>query len=542
MRRGTEGQQPPAAASERRPSALHLFLAAGLATVVVGGVTFVLARSPDEQRSRRGASSVPAATSLRSGTPSPDPSPGSAGVLFEEVATGFEEKVSRAWGVAWADVDGDGFPEMFLNRHLRRPKLLTLDRDLGLFVSFGITEPFLPPEGRWYYDRHNCAWGEANGDGVIDMYCSSGAAKGEGRGPNQLMLGPDLQDVAGEQGLQNQYGRGRAVNWLDIEGDGDLDLFVTNEIREGTTNLLFRNDRGSFRPVDIGLTESIASSSSTWADWDNDGDPDVLVLSHGYTGALAYRNDGGRFSPTELPGVSGVPWTSAAWGDVEGDGWQDLLLVRLDEVEYLSNERGTFVSRFERKLGAGEAGVWIDVDNDSDLDFFVVQGTPGEGPPGAGDNILFVNDDGRFRPARGAGVEGPPVGGDSVAVADHDRDGGLDLLVSNGQGELKGAFQLLGNLSNRGGWVGIDLQGDRWNPFGYGSRIRVKTGKRVIQRAVTDGVTHRSQSEVGYVHVGIGTSKGAKIVVTWPDGKRSCVQADAGEIVPVQKAVRCPVR
>ena len=540
MRRSTEEDRPPAATSERRAALFRPLFVVGLAGVlVVGGVTVALRRATDEPRSDGGPASVPPATSPSGGT-SPDPSSGGAGVRFEERAAGIDQEPSRAWGSTWADIDGDGFPEVLVNRHLRAAELLTLDSESGLFVSSGIVEPFLPPEGRAYYDRHNCAWGEANGDGVIDMYCASGAQKGKGTGPNQLLLGPDLRDVAGELGLQDQYGRGRSANWLDIEGDGDLDLFLANEIVEGWPNLLFRNDRGTFMSVDVGLTESLASSSSSWADWDNDGDPDLLLLSHGHTGARAYRNDGGRFSRTELPGISGVPWTSAAWGDVEGDGWQDLLLVRLDKVGYLSNEQGTFVSRFEHKLQSGEAGVWIDVDNDADLDPFVVEGTPEKGPPRAGDNILFLNHDGRFRPAKEAGVEGPTVGGDSVAVVDHDRDGGLDLFMSNGHGPIKAPFQLLVNLSSRGGWVGIDLEGDQWNPLGYGARIRVKAGNRVIRHAVTDAVTHRSQSEVGYVHVGIGTADRAEVVVIWPDGERSCVDADVGEIVRVQKATPCP--
>lgn len=531
MSRSTEGQPPRAAAPEPRSPLFHLLLAAGLAALVIGGVSLALARSDDEQRSASGAPST---------QPAGQRTPAPGVVRFEEIAAGIDQEPSRAWGSTWADIDGDGFPEVLVNRHLKAAELLTFDSDQGLFVSSGIVEPFLPPEGRSYYDRHNCAWGEANGDGDVDLYCASGAQKGKGTGPNQLLLGPDLHDVAEELGLQDLHGRGRSVNWVDTEGDGDLDLYLANEIVAGSPNLLFRNDGGTFTSVDVGLTGSFASSSSTWADWDNDGDPDLLLLSHGHTGALAYRNDDGRFSLTELPGISGVPWTSATWGDVEGDGWQDLLLVRLDEVGYLSNQRGTFVSRFDHRLDSGESGVWIDVDNDSDLDLFVVEGTPAQGSPDAGDNILFMNRAGRFRAARRAGVEGPPVGGDSVAVVDHDRDGGLDLFLANGHGPIKAPFQLLVNRSSRGGWVGIDLQGDPWNPFGYGSQIRVKAGERVIRHAVNDGVTHRSQSEVGYVHVGIGSAQRAKIVVLWPDGKRSCVDAGAGEIVPVQEAVGCP--
>ena len=529
MSRSREGQQRRAAQSEPRSALFHFLLAAGLAAVVIGGVTFALGRSTDGERVGPGSASDPTHS---------DPEPGE--VRFEAISAGVDQEPSRAWGSTWADIDDDGFPEVLVNRHLQAAELLSFDSDQGLFVSTGIVEPFRPPEGRPYYDRHNCAWGEANGDGEVDMYCASGAQKGKGTGPNQLLLGPDLQDVAEELGMQDLEGRGRSVNWLDIEGDGDLDIHLANEIVPGSPNLLFRNDRGSFSPVDVGLRVTMASSSSAWADWDNDGDPDLLVLSHSNKGVLAFRNDDGRFARTELPGITGVSWTSATWGDVEGDGWQDLLLVRLDKVKYFSNQKGRFVSRFAHPLDVGESGVWIDVDNDSDLDLFAVEGTPEEGPAEAGDNLLFMNDDGRFRRAVGAGVEGPPIGGDSVAVADHDRDGGLDLFLGNGHGPIKASFQLLSNRSSRGGWVGIDLEGDAWNPFGYGSRIRVKTDDRVIRYAVNDGVTHRSQSEVGYVHVGIGDAQGAEIVVIWPDGNRSCVEADTGEIVQVQEAMSCP--
>lgn len=442
---------------------------------------------------------------------------------------------SRSWGSSWADYDSDGRPDLWIGRHWKPPWLM---RGLG-GTSFGrVMDDDLRMDG---VDRHACAWGEANRDGRPDLYCVRGADMGTGAGANQLFIQTDsgLRNRGRLFGVRNSRGRGRTANWLDYDSDGDLDLFVGNLTRTRYPNVLFRNDGDSFTKVRAGLGEELVTVSSSWADWDRDGDPDLLVLQHGKNPAIAYENVNGRFRKTRLPNVTGRSWLSGTWGDFNGDGRPDLHLVSYRTSRVLRNTPSGFKVVNRTRLRAGRTSVWFDADNDSDLDLYVVQGARGRHESAEEinkPNFLLLNKGGRFEKLRRRSFRGPRRGNaDGVSAADFDRDGRVDFFITNGLYYWRGPNALLRNTSTKRNWVGVDLRGSKRNPFGYGAIVRARVGDRVVRRQVTDEVNFRTQNEAGYVHLGIRRENAVRVRVQWPDGTRDCRRAVNGSVVEVRR-------
>jgi hypothetical protein len=435
---------------------------------------------------------------------------------------------TRTWGAAWLDHDNDGDPDVFLGRHQYEPWFL--ERTAHSFVRR--LEGTFPT-----VDRHNCAWGEANLDGAPDLYCTVGAFRGKGEGPNQLFVRTQdgYSDQAAERGVADPRGRGRSVNWIDYDTDGDLDMLVGNKRRPGAPARMFRNDLGTFVLTDVGIEEQEVANA-TWADWDNDRDPDVLIL-RGTEPAVMYENVDGTFRLMDRPPITTKRWRSAAWGDFNADGWIDLHLLRAKRAILLRNSLGRFRRIDRRRLQTGRMSTWLDVENDGDLDLFVVQGALGFHPePDAVNNPdrLFINTRGTLKRIQDRALDGPSRGaGGSATVTDFNRDGRADILVTNGFQASAGRLWLIRNRTRGGRWLGVDMVGPPANPLGYGSRIVIETKAKTYRRQLTDAVGYRSQSEVGYELFGVAGAQRVNVLVKWPDGTRSCYRTSTNRALRV---------
>lgn len=449
-------------------------------------------------------------------------------------AEGIVLQPRRSWGSTWVDHDLDGDPDLLVNRHFLDPYYFE-------------HEPTGYREAEWQdllrvpgFDRHACLWGDPNSDGLPDVLCAQGAERGRGGGPNQLLLqnaDGGFRRVPGALGLDYVKGRSRTVNWVDFDGDGDLDLFHGNAYRDGFPNRMFRNNNGRFRRASVGLGQELRTEVSAWADWDQDGDLDLLLTLKD-SRAVAYENRRGRFRRVRIPRVTTADWMGASFGDLNGDRWPDLHLVSSGRSLILRNRKGRFEPVHRMDVSQGRMGVWFDADNDTDQDLFLVQGAPGKGDdPSAVDrpDILLIQQDGRFK-KQAVPQSGTEQGnGESVAVGDHDRDGSLDLFVTNGYKRTAGPFVLLENRSTIANWAAVRLNGGRGDPLGMWAQLRVWTPQRTYWRYLTDGLVFRSQSEVGYTHLGLGTAERARVQVRWFRGGRDCVRLQAGQILDLRK-------
>lgn len=288
------------------------------------------------------------------------------------------------------------------------------------------------------------AWGDFTGDGYPDLVVSN--TDGEGIFLYRNVGGRRLASVT-DTPITSLTGHAQGVNWIDVDNDGALDLFVA---REEGPNLLLRNDgEGTLRRADAGaLTEDVSQSvQGCWADYDNDGFLDVFVVNADSEPDVLYRNvDGTHFTPVQ------GPWQgldnhgrSCAWSDADADGHPDLYVanayMRVGEATrtapnyFYSNREGVSFARITDgefvNYHAYSYGVsFADFDQDGDEDLFV--SAIGRFDP----NVLFENVDGSlFHPVRNSMLMrdrfGPVKG---HAWGDYDNDGDVDLFVAEGHG------------------------------------------------------------------------------------------------------------
>jgi hypothetical protein len=230
--------------------------------------------------------------------------------------------------------------------------------------------------------------------------------------------------------------------FADVEGDGDLDLFVGFD---GAPNRLYRNDAGAFTDIAAaaGVADRRPARAAAWGDMDADGDADLLVGFTPAPGASVlrlYRNDRGTFADATAPAgltVATGAVRQPAWVDIDSDGDLDLFVAFRDRANALfRNDGGTFTDTAPA-LGLADArrtvgAVWFDADEDGDLDVAVAN-MDGDA------NGLFINDGGRFTDrAETAGVAWggrPPKhagrGTVRLCAADLDTDGHFDLIAAN---------------------------------------------------------------------------------------------------------------
>jgi hypothetical protein len=343
-------------------------------------------------------------------------------------------ETTKTYGAVVADFNDDQLPDIFLGRHDSPPRLYTNDGDKHFTETnkgtFAQT------------DLHGCDAADVNGDGLEDIFCSTGAHHGTGAKRNQLYVQrPDhtFSDEAAQYGVFDPFSRGRSGAFIDANGDPHPDLFAANEADRGdgmpSPNRFFVNRGGSaYRPApEYGLEREMNTTFQATprvGDLDKDDWEDLILVTP--SGLRVYHNDEGK-GFTDVAASVGLGQNPEAMilSDVNGDGWLDVIEVSPDELRVLLNRSGTFSSAFSTPLEYGFSVAAGDVNGDDRPDIYVMRGRDATGA-NAPDQV-YLNDGTGEKFTRMSSIPSTSKGGaESVWPIDYDQNGLTDFLVLNG--------------------------------------------------------------------------------------------------------------
>ncbi|MHC5093109.1 MAG: CRTAC1 family protein [Planctomycetota bacterium] len=421
------------------------------------------------------------------------------------------------------------------------------------------------------------AVGDYDNDGHADVYVNN-------YGPNVLYRNNGngtFSDVTGKAGVGGDDNVGAGVNFLDMDNDGDLDLYVSNYVlfsydkhvvvMRGLTKMyasptaypypadsLYRNNGdGTFTDVShvSGIGDHRGTGMGTVCfDYDDDGDTDIFVANDSMENYL-FENDGaGKFEEMALMAgvaydLNGKPQGNMGvdCGDYDNDGLLDLYVTSYSRewaVLYKNLGKGMFED-VTFSTGSGEAtyadATWgtgfADFDHDGDRDIFVAVGHLQPEVHSdlltylAQNELLMNTGDGKFVNVTDTCGEGLQVKQSSRGAAfdDLDNDGDIDVVVLNSRSEPT----ILENVTNNDNhWLQVRLVGKTANRSGVGARVKVTAGKLTQIDEVHSGRGYQSHYGLR-LYFGLGNhSIVESLEVIWPGGK-----TDRYQDIPVDRII-----
>jgi hypothetical protein len=408
-------------------------------------------------------------------------------------------------GVAVGDYDNDGYEDLYVTAY--GGNRLYHNNGNGTFTD--VTDAAGVGGSGW---STSAAWIDLDNDGRLDLvvlrylkwdfrdiFC------GEHREGYRAYCHPDLfppiapliyhndgngrfTDITQKSGLAKP-GKGLGIAFADYDRDGCPDIFIAND---SMPEFLYHNQKnGTFEEVAMGSEVAVDGDGRTYAgmgtdfaDYNNDGLPDVVVTNLAMQKYALYQNAGhGLFdyvTPSSALGL--ITQMHSGWGvkflDYDNDGWKDLLIAQGHDLDTIEVQSPQLHYREPMLLVRNTGQKFVDVSSQS----------------GAAFHQPWV--------ARG------------LAIGDIDNDGRVDAVVTTNDG----ALHILHNETpNQNHWLTLSLVGHKSNRDGIGAEVEaVTTGRKQLATVSTAG-SYLSSSDKR-LHFGLGDAKVAQLTIRWPSG------------------------
>ncbi len=370
--------------------------------------------------------------------------------------------------------------------------------------TFTVTD--IPTTSADFLPTWSAAAGDYNKDGINDLLY--------GNGNGVTFMRSNAAGTAFTEFSTPEYVFSQRSNFIDINNDGNLDAFVCHDVdpnvyylNDGSGNLSFRQS-GVSGAYNLGLSAAGGNYGSIWIDYDNDRDLDLFIAKCGSVppDELHRNNGNGTYSDISVAMNlydAGQSWSSA-WADFDNDGDMDVLVgasagahvLKRNDLNTANSVEEPFVditsgSGWDTNSSTNIEHIAHDFDNDGKVDVL-----------GGGNKIMFNQGNNVFAPVT---IPGLIVG----AVGDFNNDGFLDIQNGN---------TLKINGANTNNWIKIQLKGVQSNSNGIGARVEIygAFGKQIRDVRSGDGFKYMSSLNV---HFGIGQATAiTKVVIMWPSG------------------------